>query len=145
MRGVDQFGNVTPFATTPSAAHVALDDTWRGFQYGAGSGWVRKTSASRYMGTYTTTVTANARVTGVTDTARFVLIGDLCPTCTRIRIYVDGVLRKTVDPYRATTMVRQVLYVSSDFGSIKSHRITIVSVPTPGRYRVSIDGLALQR
>lgn len=144
VRGVDEFGNVTLFASPPSAAHVPLDDRWRAFSLTAGA-WVDKTSSSRYLGTYRTTITSNARMTAATDTDRFVIIGDRCATCGRFQVYIDGVLRTTVDSYASTTRVRQVLYASRDLGAISRHRITIVTLRTAGRPRVSIDALAIRR
>lgn len=143
VRGWDEHGNHTEWAAPTAAAHVPVDDRWSGLAFG--SGWARKASSTRYLGTYTTTITPGAAVSARAETARFVVIGDTCSSCGQVKVYVDGVLRATVDTYSATSRNRQVLYASGVFTSIKPHSIKLVAVGTRGRPRVSIDSIALQR
>ena len=142
-QGTDGFGNLTPFSAAPSVAHVPLNESWTGFTYS--SGWSAKASSTRYLGTYKTTITPNASVSARVETSRFVLIGDKCSTCGAFKVYVDGVHKATIDTRASTTLVRQVLYASGSYTSVKAHTIKIVAVGTSGRPRVSIDGLALSR
>ena len=67
--------------------------------------------------------------------------------CGRFSVYVDGVLKKTVDTYKSgTTATRQVLWSSGTFsGGIRSHRVTIIVSGTSGRPKVVLDGIAVHR
>lgn len=141
-RGQDGYGNVTAYAAASNAS-VPLNETWSGLQYGAG--WGSVASTSRYLDTYKYATGANRTVTAKTDTQRFTIIGDRCAACGAFKVYVDGVLKATIDTYASTTKPRQALYTGGVFSKISSHTIKIVTVGTAGRSRVDIDGLTLLR
>jgi hypothetical protein len=141
-RGFDEYGNATAYAT-PSVVHVPIDERWSGFTYSAG--WVSKSAADRYLGTYRTSITRGASVSTRADTSRFTIIGDKCSTCGKFEVWIDGVRKATVDTYSSTPKVRQILYSSGVYSAIKPHSIRIVVLGTSGRPRVSLDALQLRR
>jgi hypothetical protein len=141
-RGQDAYGNVTAYAARSNAS-VPLNETWSGLSYG--TGWGSVASTSRYLDTYKYATGANRTVTAKTDTQRFTVIGDRCAACGAFKVYVDGVLKATIDTYASTTQPRQALYTGGVFSKISSHTIKIVTVGTAGRSRVDLDGLTLLR
>jgi Tol biopolymer transport system component len=143
VRGFDGLGNATAFSA-PQAASIPIDDAWSGFSYT--SGWVAKTASStHYLSTYHATVQGAQTMSARPETSGFVVVGDKCPTCGAFKVYVDGVLKRTVDTYSSTSLTRQALYVGGDLGAVKPHSIKIVTVGTSGRPRVNIDAIALSR
>lgn len=142
VRGSDGLGNATEWSAT-KAADVPMDDRWGGLSYGAS--WVAHASSSRYLGTYKTTTSATQVSSAKTYTSKFTVIGDRCATCGKFRVYVDGVLKATVDSYASTTKTRQVLYAGGSLGAIKPHSIKIVTLATSGRPRVTLDAIGLMR
>jgi hypothetical protein len=81
---------------------------------------------------------------GATATYRFTgrsaaWVSDTGPTRGKAQVYVDGVLRKTVDLRAATAHARQVVW-SIAFSSSRTHTLKIKVLGTPGRPRVDVDG-----
>ena len=143
VRGFDVFGNPTAYSSVKSA-NVPLNENSAAFTYS--SGWSGVSATNRYLGTYRYATTAGRYLSGRADTSSFTVIGDKCAVCGQFRVYVDGVLKATVDTRASTTYPRQVLYAGSTLlGGVKSHSIKIVVVGTAGRPRVDIDGIALSR
>jgi hypothetical protein len=140
-RALDEFGNATPYAATPSKANVPINEDWGGFS--TSTGWTAKTGGDHYLDTYRTTVASGRTMSARVDTSQFVVIGDKCATCGRVEVWVDGVKRTTVDTKASTTLTRQVLYAGHSLGAVAPHSIRLVTVD-PNR-RVSIDGVALSR
>ncbi|HEU0130593.1 MAG TPA: hypothetical protein VFQ85_06340 [Mycobacteriales bacterium] len=142
-RGFDGYGNATAYSTARNA-NVPLNENYSGMAYSAG--WVSASSSSRWLGTVRSIKTAGASMTFKTETSSFTVIGDRCNACGQLRVYVDGVLKATVDTRAATTAVRQVLYAGAALtGGIKAHTIKLVVVGTAGRPNVGLDGLGLSR
>jgi hypothetical protein len=65
-------------------------------------------------------------------------IGPKGPTRGTVRVYVDGIYRKTVDLFASTGRARQAL---CDFAwsASGSHRITLKLVGTSARHRMDVD------
>jgi hypothetical protein len=59
-----------------------------------------------------------------------------------VKLYLDGVLKATVDTYSATWKYRNYVY---DFGplTIGAHTVKLVNVGTVGRPRIDVQGMAL--
>lgn len=141
--GVDEFGNMTPPSGIRSA-NVPFNDTYYGLAYSAG--WTTPSSATRWMGTLRSHTAAGASMTFTVETSAFTVVGDRCAACGQVRVYVDGVLKATVDTRAANTQVRRVLYAGPALaGGIRSHTIRLVVVGTPGRPKVNLDGIAVTR
>jgi hypothetical protein len=142
VRGHDAYGNPTALSLVKTA-NVPVNDNWAGFTYS--TGWTGVTSATRYGGQYKSATTASRTVSTKVDTSSFTIIGDKCAVCGQFKVYVDGVLKATIDTKASSTLTRQVLYAGGNFGSVKPHTIKIVTVGTSGRPRVDFDALALTR
>ena len=143
IQGWDSLGN--PTLPVVKSTAVPVDD--RSLVYSTGSlAWTKVGGLSdRWLTTATKTGAAGAKAVYSAETSSFMVIGDRCSTCGQLRVYVDGVHKKTVDTYRSTTAVRQVLWSSGSLGAVKAHRISIVVVGTRGRPKVVLDGIATLR
>ena len=60
----------------------------------------------------------------------------------RVKLYLDGVLKATIDTKAATYMYRQYVY---DFGPFTAgaHTVKLVNVGTKGRPRIDVQGMGL--
>lgn len=108
------------------------------------SGWVRRSSSSRYLATVTDTTLAGKTMTINTTVHAYYLVGDKCTTCGKLSIYVDGKLITTIDTHASSLLVRQTLF-SRTFTGTATHRLTIKTLGTAGRPRVGIDAIGIQR
>jgi hypothetical protein len=137
-RVLDAHGNgssYTPFAR-PS---VPLNES----VMRASAGWTTVNDANHWLGTYRTSATNGAALSVDAHTRQFMLVGDRCPTCGSVKVYVDGVYRGTINTYASTTQVRRVLGAWA-FPSIGVHRLTLSTSVSAGR-TVRIDGVATVR
>ena len=141
VKAYDRYGNPTLSAVRTTS--VPFDD--RSSSIGYSAGWTSTAATGRWLGTARKTSTAGAKAWLTSETSRFRIVGDRCSTCGQIRVYVDGVYKGTVDTYRSSLAVRQVLWTSAALGSVKSHRIAIVVVGTRGRPKVVLDGISILR
>jgi hypothetical protein len=137
MRSVDKAGNASAWTASRCTARP-LDD-----RSGAvSSGWLRGTSSSYYLGTYTQT-------TGISRTltlkgARLDRVGIVvtkCPTCGMVGVYVGSTLVGKISLYSRTT-VRKVVVPLNRF-SLRLATITL-KVLTSGKL-VQIDGLGISK
>jgi Tol biopolymer transport system component len=143
VTGIDEFGNITAESGIRSA-NLPFNDTYYGLAYSAG--WTTPSSSTRWMGTLRSHTAAGASMTFTVEAASFTVVGDRCAACGQVRVYVDGVLRATVDTRAANTLVRQVLYAGPALaGDIRSHTIRLVVVGTAGRPKVNLDGIVATR
>ncbi|HEU0130592.1 MAG TPA: hypothetical protein VFQ85_06335 [Mycobacteriales bacterium] len=142
VRGTDGFGNATGYSPA-IRANVPFDNGYYGLRYSAG--WDLGYSNSRYGTSLRWQTARGASVTFTDSTSGFVVIGDRCAGCGRMRVYIDGVYSTTVDTYSATPQYRQVLYRRDGNGVVRSRTITLVVEGTAGRPRVAFDALALIR
>ena len=91
--------------------------------------------SARYAGAYG--ASATYRLTG----RGFSLVVTRAANRGKLRLYIDGVA-VTLDTYRATTMVRSLLYTKT-WASYGTHTIKVVVLGTAGRPRVDIDAVVV--
>jgi Tol biopolymer transport system component len=136
----DAGGHVTPWSST-AMAPVPYDDR----ALSAKGAWTPLTGQrGRLAGTLRQSSTAGAVLSLRQYGSSFSLIADKCPTCGKVKIFVDGALKATVDTYAKTASVRQQVW-STSFPSIGRHTVKIVVVGTAKRPTVRIDGLVARR
>ena len=70
------------------------------------------------------------------------LVGSKGPGRGKARVYVDGVLAKTVDFYRSTAVHRQVVFTRS-WATAGPHTLKVVVLGTTGRPRVDVDAFVV--
>lgn len=108
------------------------------------TGWSATTGSSYYLGTIRRTSTAGAAYsTNKVWCSSITLIGAKLPSGSRASIYIDGVLKTTIDTAAATTSQRQTLYtIQLPYGP---HHIGVANLATAGRPNLWIDGIAFAR
>lgn len=125
-------------------ADVPFNETYSALSYS--SGWTSVSSTARWLATYRYATASSRTITLKTETQRFQVIGDKGATLGKFQVYVDGVLKATVDTYRSgSTLTRQVLYTSGVYTGLKYHTIKIVTLGTAGRPKVDIDAIGIYR
>ncbi len=141
VRARDSIGNLSPW----SAFHqyvVPVDDRYSFITYGGA--WRSASAGSAYLGTLrTTTSTGTLRLAA--DTAGFTLVGERCPTCSRLRVRVDGGAWQTVETFATAAAPRRQLHYTGSFGAIGRHAVEVQALATPGRPRVALDAIAVIR
>jgi hypothetical protein len=143
VRARDAMGNASPWRSV--RVIVPQDD--RAFTFSAGT--TRRTGATFYRGTLTTTNVKNASLTTTSDDGNaFVLIGRVGPSYGKLEVTVDGVATVVDTGYlagkRATVITDRALLFSTRFAA-GPHTVTIRNLGTTGRPTIAIDGLGFAR
>jgi hypothetical protein len=135
----DAYGNSGSTLTT-GAAVVPYDQTRATFSKGA----YTYRSVDRWLGSVavlpSTGISARVILTG----NRLQIIGDRCPTCGVVDIYVGTAKVGSVDTYSKTRVVRAVLFTQT-YATTAARAITIRSRGTAHRPSVILDGYAMRR
>jgi subtilisin family serine protease len=139
VRARDSAGAWSAWSESPNYMTVIVSDRSGSVSY-SGS-WGRGTVASAVGGTLTST-----RYAGSYARHRFVgrAIGIVAPTSTtrgKARIYLDGVLKATID-LGTTSTPRRVVYAAS-WAASGTHTIELRALGTAGRPLVSLDALVI--
>jgi hypothetical protein len=135
-------GGATTGYSNPVTAVVPYDDRWSGADFS--SGWGNGTGGGHFLGTETHTSSPNKTLTVQTATSAFTIIGDKCPSCGKLKVFIDGSLRATVDSLKSSTATRQVLFTRA-FSATANHTLRIETLGTAGRPKVVIDAIAVRR
>ncbi len=122
VRAIDRAGNASPWGVAPAFTLDGVPDpdariTYRGT-------WTRASGASWWNGTV-----RRSTVAGATATLKFTgrdaaWVTSVGPARGRARVYVDGVLRKTIDLYAAIRRT-QVIAWSASWASAGPHTVMI--------------------
>lgn len=141
LRSYDMWLNPSPYVSKYTV--VPLDDAYYAFAY-AGT-WGKGGATGRWASNVHYSSSPGASLTAKSETSQFTVIGDKCAACGQIRVYIDGVLKATVDTRASGTLVRQPLWTSANLGAPKAHTLKIVVVGTAGRPKVVIDAIGSLR
>ena len=137
VRGIDGIGHVGAFATGSSFHVTSIADSSPTIAYGGT--WVTQRSSSDLGGTLRSATAAGASAT-VTVTGRsFAWVAEVGPTQGSARVYVNGVLVKTVSLSAPTTASRRIVF-STIWSRSTTRTIRIVVVGTAHHPRVDVDG-----
>lgn len=141
VRTFDSLGNPSLFAQRATAVP---QDNLSGYMSYTGT-WAKRSLGGRWYGWVHQSGTGGAAVSHRADTSQFSVVGDRCATCGQFRVYVDGVLKATVDTYRSSPAYRQTLWTSASLGNPAPHTIKVVVVGTRGRPYIVLDGIGTLR
>jgi subtilisin family serine protease len=141
VRAYDGRDAVGPYRTDYTV--VPLDDAYYAFAY-AGT-WGKGGATGRWASNVHYSSAKGASLTVKSETSQFTVIGDKCPACGQLQVYVDGVLKATVDTRASGTLVRQSLWTSANLGAPKPHTLKVVVVGTAGRPKVVLDAIGSLR
>ena len=106
--------------------------------------WATTTSSSASGGKLRTSTKAGAYVEFKRAAQAIAVVGRRSTSSGQAKIYVDGVLKSTIDLRRSSTQNRVVLY-SASWTTVATHTVRVVVVGTSGRPRIDIDGFAVAR
>ena len=143
VRAQDSDGDWSPWVETPASVWPsAVGDRSSGVTY-RGT-WKQMTSSPATSGSITTTTRAGASVTYRFTGTGIGLVAPTSATRGKVKVYIDGVYRATVDLRTSTTQHRRVVYARS-FATSGTHTIQVVALGTTGRPMVSIDAFVVLR
>lgn len=142
VRAIDRAGNAGGWVTGQALRIDGFQESSTRITY---RGTWRTGSATGYWGgrdRYSVAAGATARfsVTG----KGFAWVAPVGPTRGRARVYVNGVLKQTVNLYSATGGQRRIVYATR-WSTSASRTITIRVVGTAGHPRVDLDGIVVWR
>jgi Carbohydrate esterase 2 N-terminal len=104
--------------------------------------WRQMASSPATGGSITTTTRSGASVSYRFTGTGIAVVAPTSSKRGKVRVYIDGVYRATLDLRTSTTQHRRVVYARS-FGSSGTHTITLRALGTTGRPMVSLDGFVV--
>ena len=138
VRAIDRAGNLGTWTSGASFALRGYQETSSAIRY---SGTWHTGSSTSYWGgrdRYASNAGATVRLT---STGRaFAWVGSVGPTRGSARIYVNGVLVRTISLYARSVSSRRLLFALS-WSTLAKRTITIAVVGTAGHPRVDVDAL----
>lgn len=144
VRAVDREGNVGVLVSGSTVTSRLVQQTSGSFTY-AGS-WTSSTSSSFSGGSARYAKAAGARTVFTATGRSFAFISTRGPGRGAARIYVDGVLDRTVDLHTTTpSSTYRVQVWTRTFSGSATHTVKVVVVGTPGHPRVDADAFAVLR
>jgi hypothetical protein len=138
VRAVDGAGNTGSWSYGPTFRISARQQSSSAIVYS--TGWRTSTATSHWGGSAKYATTAGAKATFRFDGRSFAWIAAVGPTRGSARVYVNGVLVKTVSLYASASASRRVVYAQS-WGTNATRTVVIRVVGTSGHSRVDIDAL----
>ena len=140
LRARDVAGNWSAWAASVAVRPVVVQDTSR---YLVWSGrWYRATSTSASGGTTRYTTWRGATVTIAFQGTGSAIVTPRSPTRGRFQVWLDGVLKGTVDERARATQVRRVVFAMAGLAP-RRHTLRLVCLGTSGRPRIDIDAIVL--
>lgn len=134
----DGAGNWSAWKVGPTFTAASIAENATGVAY-AGASWRRVAWASALGGYLTVGATAGDSVSYTFTGRNVAWVATSATNRGAAKVYLDGVLVKTIDLYSATTTARRVQY-SASFATSGTHTLKVVVVGTAGRPAVDVDG-----
>jgi hypothetical protein len=141
IKAQDAAGNWSAWATSATVKPIGYNES-SGFIVRRGT-WIYRTSTSAWGGHYRTASLAGASARLTFSGRGVAFISRRSGVRGKVRVYVDGTLRATVNLYGVTSW-RRVAYVTS-WPSVGTHAIKLVVVGTAGHPGVDLDGVVVLR
>jgi hypothetical protein len=136
VRSVDVVGNASPWVTGPAFRPLVKQQTSATFT----TGWSTSTS-SRYSGGSVKYSSSAGKYAQFSFTGRSVaFVTTKAASRGSVKIYLDGVYKRTISTYRSSTLFRQIVYQFA-WPTAGSHKIRFVVVGTSGHPRVDVDAI----
>jgi hypothetical protein len=138
LQAFDAYGNATP-STAGGTAVVPFDESRATFTGSTSAGH----ASDRWLGTVRALDAAGAAARLTVRGNRFQLVGERCPSCGVVDVYIEGRRVAGVDTRASSRQPRRVL-VTRALGS-GDHVVVVRARGTAGRPRVVVDGFAVRR
>lgn len=142
VRSHDHAGNVGFWTAGSTVRPTLLQQTSSAIAYHGTWTTVSSTSYSGGSLRYASAAGASASLTTSARSLAFVTTRG--PSRGAVKVYVDGVLKATIDLHAATLQARFVAYAAT-WSSVGTHSIRVVVVGTAGRPRVDLDAFEILR
>jgi hypothetical protein len=140
VRAVDGLAQASSPVTSASFTPTVLQQSSGAIAYGGT--WASKPVVSASEGTLAASSTIGASATLSLTARSLAFIAAKATTYGAAKIYVDGVLKATVNLYSLTAVAKANAY-SIDFGTPGAHSISVVEVGTLGRPAVNVDAFVV--
>jgi hypothetical protein len=138
----DNGGNLSTYATGPSFKAISYNESSTVIAY-TGT-WVLSDTPTYIGGKAKYSTRAGSTATASILGNRVGFLSRTGPTSGSARIYIDGVLKTTVNLYAPTTGIRKLVFTYS-WSAIGNHKMKIVVVGTAGHPRVTLDQILVLR
>jgi hypothetical protein len=142
VRAADKAGNVGAWAYGPTFRVVLGSDSNAAVRYSGA--WNIVAGAASLSGASHRTSVRGASASYTFSGRDFSWISAKGPTFGKAAIYVNGLLKATVDLYSATAAPRRITY-RIHWSTVGTRTIKIVNLATSGRPIIDLDGLTLLR
>ena len=140
VRAVDNAGNVGAWAYGSSFKVSAVSQASSLVHYHGT--WATSTSSGWWGGSAKSTSTRGSTASFTFTGRSIAWVGLKAATRGKAYVYVNGVLKATVNLYSATTLRQQIVW-SANYATSAARTITIKVVGTSGRPRVDVDGFVV--
>jgi hypothetical protein len=140
VQATDTFARTSSAVTISAFTPQVVQESDGAISY-AGS-WTTKSIVTASGGTLVSSGTIGASATLTTSARSFALIANKATTYGAAKIYVDGVLKATINQYSLTAVAKASVY-SIDFGTSGPHSIAVVEVGTLGHPAVNVDAFVV--
>ena len=141
IRAVDGAGNVGAWMTGTAFKLSAVSQASRAVHYHGT--WATSTSTTWWGGTARASSTKGSTATYTFTGKSIAWVGLKAATRGKAQVYVNGVLKATVDLYSATTLRQRVVW-SANYATSANRTVTIKVLGTAGRPRIDIDGFLVR-
>jgi len=142
VRAIDRVGNIGAWAYGVTFKVSAVSQASTSVRYGGS--WSPSTSSTWWGGTAKSS-SAKGSTAAFTFSGRSVSWVSLkAPSRGKAYVYVNGVLKATVDLYASTTLKQRVVW-SASYSTSATRTVTIKVLGTSGRPRVDVDGFVVRR
>jgi hypothetical protein len=142
VRSHDHAGNVGSWTAGSTVKPTLLQQTSSAIAY-HGS-WTTVSSSSYSGGSLRYATAAGASASLTTSARSLAFVTTRGPSRGAVKVYVDGILKATIDLQAATLQAKFVAY-SASWSTVATHSLRIVVVGTAGRPRVDLDAFELLR
>jgi spore germination protein YaaH len=142
VRARDRAGNVGAWHAAGTTSTAVRQDTSRALAWSGG--WHTATRADYSGGSVRYATAAGARVTYAFSGRAIGFVTTTAPSRGKVKVYLDGTYRVTLDLRSASVAWRQVVW-SKTFATAGDHVLRLVVVGTADRPRVDLDALLVLR
>jgi glucose/arabinose dehydrogenase/PKD repeat protein len=137
VRAVDNAGNFGAWMYGPTSRITAISQASSAVRY-AGT-WSNATSTTIWWGGTAKASSTAGSTASYTFTGRAIAwVAVKAPTRGKAQIFINGVLKATVDLYASTVLKQHVIWQTS--GGVATRTIMIKVLGTAGRPRIDVDG-----
>jgi hypothetical protein len=142
IRATDKVGNIGAWAYGSTFKLTGVSQASSAVHYHGT--WATSTSTTWWGGTARSSSTKGSTATFTFTGKSIAWVGLKAVNRGKANVYVNGVLKATVNLYAATTLKRRIVW-SANYATSATRTVTIKVLGTSGRPRVDVDGFIVIR